>query len=37
MNPDGSDLIQVTQTPEAENGAAWDPRPFRGHNGDDAE
>ena len=37
MNPDGSELIQVTQTPEAENGAAWDPRPFRGHNGDDAE
>jgi Tol biopolymer transport system component len=37
MNPNGSDVVQVTHTPEAENGAAWDPRPFREHHGDDGE
>jgi Tol biopolymer transport system component len=37
MNPNGSDLDQVTHTPDAENGAAWDPRPFREHHGDDRE
>lgn len=34
MNRNGSDLDQVTNTPDAENGAAWDPRPFRGHDED---
>jgi TolB protein len=39
MNPNGSHLLQITHTPDAENGAAWDPRPFRGHdgNGDDED
>lgn len=35
MNPNGGDLVQVTYTPDAQNGAAWDPRPFREHHGDD--
>jgi Tol biopolymer transport system component len=35
MNPNGSHVVQVTQTPDAQNGAAWDPRPFRDHHGDD--
>ena len=34
MNPDGGDVVQVTYTPDAQNGAAWDPRPFRGHRRD---
>ena len=37
MNPDGSDIQQVTHTPDAQNGAAWDPRPFRGHHGNDGK
>lgn len=30
MNPNGRDVLQVTHTPDAEGGPAWDPRPFRG-------
>lgn len=35
MNPNGRRLVQVTHTPDAQNGAAWDPRPFRGNDHDE--
>jgi Tol biopolymer transport system component len=37
MNPNGGDVVQVTHTPDAQNGAAWDPRRIRESHGDDGD